>query len=490
MPKLVGFGKGLKVDSYLTCALGRGDNGLMRIRCHILGFLAALVFAWGVQAQIKLRVYIPDVANPEELNLKIPMTSNGTNFDLFFDLPKNEGTTISDAAKTYVPVLGTSLTSEASIFSLNGSSKADDLPQVSAGVPPDAVLTFEKEITVTSGDDELFLYAAVANEPDNDDWRVIGQNTNPVPASANEFRHKVAINLATFCEQSEIADCDELVGSDDSIMAELYFFLSESSNLSVNTKIDPNNSLYNHGVYYEVHLSSNLNDSTIVDILDVKRGDEGLSLQYRSNQTIDEFDRVLVAQYKDPGVTTIGDITPNQFLGEYSNILLFGDSDSDTFPALTEGSIFVEPLKNGEEAFLSVAFMDKFQFVTPLSDPESETPLEIETLLQEQSCFFFTAGFGQEHWVIDELKKFRDQVLKSSPLGNVLVDVYYKFAPQYAHIILDHSWLQYLVRGIAYTLVFMIQAYVALFIGGILLLALGLWLLFKRKALFNFSTRT
>lgn len=448
------------------------------------------------QAEITLKIYRPDVVDEDDLEIKIPMASNGSTFQLEVDLPSGDADSLSNAAKTFVPVLGTPKFPEASIYSHNSSSKADDLPQADSGVPPVASLTFEKEITITSGNDDLYLHAAVANSLSSNDWRVIGRNSSPISPSAQEERHKVSFSTEDFCSNSDQLECDDLVGSDDAVMAEVYFFLADSV-LPLNSEIDPEDSEYDHGVYYEVFLSSDVHASdpsipdeaiNLVKLLELSRGDESLKLKYESDFTIDQFQRVVVARYEDSSSDTSGGL----FIGSngtHGPLELFGETKDDEFPASTEGTLLVEPLTNGEEAILSVAFMDKYGFVTPLSDSKAETPLEIEVLLQEQSCFFFTAGFGREHWVIDELKKFRDQVLKTSPIGSVFVDIYYEVAPKYAYIILEHPWLQAIVRGVAYLLVFLIQGSRVFFVLSLFILGIALWRFGKWKTLFKHHSR-
>lgn len=486
MPLAASFCKGQKSKVCLTCGQGSGDNIKMLNALKFWGLLLLLVSSSGLYADIDLKIYRPDIVDGDELEIKIPMVSNGSLFELEVDLPSGSAGSLNGAAKTFVPILGDNDYPKASIYSLNSSSKANDLPQMTSSlVMSTASLTFEKEITITSGNDDLYLHAAVASSLSSNDWRVIGRNASRISPSAQEERHKVSFNLTDFCGKSDLLKCDELVDSDDAVMAQVYFFLADTI-LPLNSAVDPEDSGYNHGVYYEVYLSSDVHASNptnpgdegnLVDLLELRRGDESLNLKYKSDFTIDQFKRVIVAQY-------LGNVTDGDFIGE-SALKLFGNSKADEFPRSEEGTVLVEPLKNGEAATLSVAFMDKYGFVTPLSRSQTETPLEIEVLLQEQSCFFFTAGFGREHWVIDELKKFRDEVLTTTPIGSVVVDIYYELAPKYAYIILEHPWLQSMVRGIAYVLVFFIQSSRLVLALGLIALGFASWRLIRRRSSFQ-----
>jgi|GEM_PF-4209837 hypothetical protein len=497
MPVPWAFGKGLNARRSLTCRRRIGDNDQMFKTLKLLIIFLVIGSSNLALAQITLKIYKPDVVNQDELEIKIPMVSGGSTFELEVDLPSGDADSFSNPAKTYVPVLGTPGFPKSSIFSHNSSSKANDLPVAATGFAPSATLTFEKEITVKSGDSDLFLHAAVASDLDSNDWRVIGRNTSPISSTALEERHKVSFTTTSFCANSDRIECDDLVSSDDDVMSQVYFFLAENV-LLFNDEIDPESSAYNHGVYYEVSLSSRVHaadptapseDFNLVKIEEIRRGDESLNLKYRSDFTIEEFDRVIVARYLDDTKITIG----GQFIGEnatHGSLKLFGNVEGDEFPRSEEGIILVEPLTNGEAAILSIAFVDKYGFVTPLSNSETETPLKVEVLLQEQSCFFFTAGFGREHWVIDELKSFRDQVLRNSPLGNVLIDVYYEVAPKYAYVILDHPWLQATMRGIGYVLVFLIQSYSLIFTFLGLSLGWVIWRISRRKAFTNIFSKS
>jgi len=54
----------------------------------------------------------------------------------------------------------------------------------------------------------------------------------------------------------------------------------------------------------------------------------------------------------------------------------------------------------------------------------------------DSSCFVATAVYGtQSCEELDILREFRDEKLRPSPIGNVLVDVYYKVSPSFADFI-------------------------------------------------------
>ena len=82
-----------------------------------------------------------------------------------------------------------------------------------------------------------------------------------------------------------------------------------------------------------------------------------------------------------------------------------------------EAEVVLSSLKNGVPINLSVCIENKWGFCSLFPPSQTTTPQSLETFLQEQSCFFFSAGFGQQHYVIERLKWFRDHILRKLPGG-------------------------------------------------------------------------
>ena len=64
------------------------------------------------------------------------------------------------------------------------------------------------------------------------------------------------------------------------------------------------------------------------------------------------------------------------------------------------------------------------------------------------SCFIATAAYGTPMAEeIQILRKFRDEYLLTNPLGQAVVDLYYKFSPPIAEFITEHPSLKPIVRA-------------------------------------------
>lgn len=67
--------------------------------------------------------------------------------------------------------------------------------------------------------------------------------------------------------------------------------------------------------------------------------------------------------------------------------------------------------------------------------------------LKDTSCFIATAAYGTPTAVeIDKLRRFRDEYLRKSPLGNEFIRFYYENSPPIADFISEHEVLRIMVR--------------------------------------------
>lgn len=420
------------------------------IKLKLISYLLSLllIFSPMAFATLSVRVYVPDdVTDPEVFGT---LTGGGGNtYSLLIELPAgSDGTQSSNPVNIYVPGLDTSgMLANASLYSLNGSDRASFLPQFVTDDPPNSLLTIEQEVTITTNEPaQHFLHAAVANNAGSNDWRVIGINATAIGNGVSQLRRNISFNLTDFCDQSAAFNCNELAGS-NTITGQVYYFLA-SSNLGIGAQINPTASGLNHGVYFNINVSTRVYDANLeVKTFEPIIGDGSISLSYQGSAVMNAVDRVIVLQHLDSNPVEKG------FVGEYSTVKLFDNE----YPSNLTGKILVEPLENNVAASLSVAFVDKYNYATRVSNIVTGTPIEILALLREQSCFFFTAGFQRKHYVTDRLQKFRSNVLMKFSLGREFVRFYYTIGPKYAPLVLDRPWLQMMIKGIGYSVVFVLD---------------------------------
>ena len=78
---------------------------------------------------------------------------------------------------------------------------------------------------------------------------------------------------------------------------------------------------------------------------------------------------------------------------------------------------------------------------------EAEEEAKKELKLDDDFCFIATAAYGTPTAVeIDELRRFRDEYLRKSYLGNEFIEFYYANSPPIAKYISEHETLRTIVR--------------------------------------------
>lgn len=95
------------------------------------------------------------------------------------------------------------------------------------------------------------------------------------------------------------------------------------------------------------------------------------------------------------------------------------------------------------------------------------TPSEVVGLLDDKKCFIATAAWGsafEPH--VQTLRHFRDRFLKTSRLGNQLIELYYEHGSRAARWIEKHEAARFVVRGALWPLVAF--AWLSLQVGVIL----------------------
>lgn len=406
------------------------------MRYFLLGALICLSFQ--AYAADTVRVYDPS-------NLIVTgRTSPTESFTLGSDDPSGDATSEAAPARVYVPIqsgAGNHLFSTLNVTSLYNTADAAD------------VITYPLVIT-TGATNPVYLYAAVK-------YSVIGTSFFPVakvavsPSATNanvtfdlstlDICKAISANGNTACTNLAVGSVTEVA-----IKPIVYFFIS-TSNLDITgvSGFDPT-STNTGGVFFETQMSNRIYSSTdlITSITRLSVGDKRLIVEFTSSTTMDStvFKKVIVAntpadQPGNPNYNTL--ITVN--LGTIFN------RDVST---AQQGEFTLNELNNNGDYNLSIAFLDKFLFATTFSNSAYGKPMEIQELLKKNSCFLLTAGFGEEHYVINYFRHYRDHVLAKSWLGQKFIKVYYRSAPHYAGIIYQSESMRFSIRILAYILYF------------------------------------
>lgn len=330
----------------------------------------------------------------------------------------------------------------------DGLSSSNGPLFIGSSSPGTQSITMPLEIDA-DGRRSLFIAVKDTSISDGSEWVVIALENQVTTASQNDLELTFAFDPNLICTTYLISQCSSIIsGSTDRQVLNLFFFLADNgdsdSNFSLGSTIDPAD-YSGKGLYWDLSISSRLPSFTSgsITIDSARRGDKRILLDYTLPNSINDFKEIVViyqAQNSDP--------TP-------ASTLLFADiagalsSESvsfDDYGKNLNGTVNVKNLINNEtfDAYLGV--VDNYYLSPKFSDKATGSTAAIEELLKEQSCFFLTAGFGEDHPVIRGFRKFRDRVLLKKVLGKIFVTTYYKIAPNWAPWIYQHDGFRFMIR--------------------------------------------
>ncbi len=200
------------------------------------------------------------------------------------------------------------------------------------------------------------------------------------------------------------------------------------------------------GIHLELHFSSKVPSST-VSITNLRIGDTELIVDYTVDTAVDDYYKLLIFNY------TAAAVAPLTLAAANGLGAVWGSPLENT----QIGTIDIKNLVNLTTYNFGLALLNKYQFATTVSASRPGRPLEIEAFIKESACYFFSAGFGEEHYVLQYLRSFRDRILLTNYFGSKLVDFYYATAPEYVRYIYSSQTISAIVRGIAYFLYFLLN---------------------------------
>lgn len=381
-------------------------------------------------------------------------------FPLIIDKPSGDSTDENSAVEVYLPVNG--------VAALGGAlqlyfSKSATLPSVSSTTDK---IQFPLYINVDAPA-ALFLYAAV-KQTSGSNYKVIKKfsETRFTGSTTQEITFNIIPkDICTYIG----ADCAFATTGDLQKEYMVYFFLT---NTSLGNGASFEISTYPNGLYANMKMSNKVYDTADTPdvhtaLADIRTGDGRLFLSYTSDYAISDAYALKVYRHSGPatGQTPIGSATGG---------LLAKDLDY----SYTANDLQINDLINNTDYYLSVTFVDKYLFATKLSNVKRGTPLQIQELLKANQCFLLTAGFGENHFVIEYFRDFRDQVLSKFTLGQMFIKTYYELAPKYALAIYQHEYIRLGIRMFSYALYYLFHYF---YLVILLAVASGSVLLYRKS---------
>ncbi len=395
-------------------------------------------------------------------------------FSLTAESPSGDGATETAPGRVYLPVKNSLSNLNYSTLSLSGVASLFDISSTShyVSVP----------LSLTVGATEKYIYLAVRGGASGSEYFVSARSTSKysnVTNSSQSFsfsprdicKSVIINNISTVCNAGSGA-LDPTSITNVLYKPLLYFFLSdEPLAIDGSSQIVPSNANYSNGVFLEAQMSNRIFDaaSFIVSLNALRKGDGRLIGDFSANATMDSaiFKKVIVYQYTN--ATT--PILTNSPLGTASAGSIL-DKDISTNQS---GEFTLSGLTNSTPYKISIGFEDKFLFSTALSTSQAGTPTEIQELLKKQACYLLTAGFGEEHYVINYFRHYRDHVLAQNLLGRLFIKLYYFSAPAMAQFIYHSDLLRAGIRAVGYILFFifnipnyLLLLFVVVILGAIL----------------------
>lgn len=409
-------------------------------------FILLFLAVWSVQN------FADDTVRLHPTNELVVNGSTNVSFPLNV-LESSAGATPTEAvpAEIFVPMSGSS--TQENYFTIKGVTTL--FSAIGAGA-----INFPLYLNV--GATRKYLYIAVKGTTGN--YKIAQKQVDSYLSQTN-IDVIFPVSSQSICNQA--IDCSEFASSSSTEKAYFaYFFLSDQAALSIGDDLATPETTYPGGIYFKINMSNRVYTSAQVvpSIIEVRPGDKRLIVKYTAATSILKAKAVRILLRPNPVSVTVESPIQSYYTAEPSASL-----HPTEFAYGYEGEVTVNDLANGEEQYLSLLFEDQYKFGTVVSLDKVGRPQEIQELLKKNACFLLTAGFGEEHYVIDYFRGFRDNILASSYLGRSFIHFYYELAPKYALVIYQHEGIRAVIRVFAYSLYFIFNFYyvfVVAFVGA------------------------
>ena len=242
----------------------------------------------------------------------------------------------------------------------------------------------------------------------------------------------VSFTLDSMCTEADCADIQSTIDDRDETF-ELHFFFDSINQTNTHTGTQ-------NGFYLRLRMSDRVPQGNF-ELVNLIKGDERLTGQIINGDQITQMGndlyRLYVHRYPEAIITE----QISRSVGTAA-----GSQQGELLAAQLSGNVTVKNLVNGVDHNLAFALMNKYQFVSKLSNSKVASAEDILGLLEAQACFLLSAGFQKEHIVLEIFRGIRDSILMQFDWGKLFVNSYYRYAPPIAGMIYQDPVLAALVR--------------------------------------------
>lgn len=382
--------------------------------------------------------------NNQNGTLVVDLLTGGGSYSFNIREEKSTSSSKNRTHLLYLPLASGSGSSDNRKFSYHANR--DHLPDLSSGTITSGqnLLRFILYMSVVGNYNHLNVGISADSAPTS--FQVIGTFGFPTYTTG---AHYVDVDLKKVCEYSpsSVFNCSTFSSPNNDEFS-LFFFLA-TTNMSNGSSV---NSADYSGVIYRVKASNRIQDSAFPHLTNLTKGDSQLAGSVNGVTITQDF----YSWYSYATSSTCTDTATNETLSalgiSYSDLGYLANQSLNTV-------LRVNKLTNGTCYSTRFFECDKYGFCSYSTEQMSGTPETIEALLKKQACFFFTAGFNGEHYIVTYFQAWRDHFLRRFWLGRKFIHWYYNTAPQYTPYILERPWLQKVIRAVGYLLYGLIRGW-------------------------------
>ena len=398
-------------------------------------FVIFFIFSFGLMAASEIKLYLEDENDSNGDGDCLPyfyVSKTGSNLQkVFYEDVIELPTSSSTAVNVYVPYA--EVGDAAAAYTILDKNH---IPAPTGGYLHTKLVLSNSEV------EDLYLNVAVQDESDASKFRVVSITPVTVSNDTTEQINYLTISL----KASDDGVCSHVNCTFSGTFKDylLFIFFSKTDPLVFGEQIAESD--YS-GIYINLNLSNRVSDNAPTLQAPLVKGDGRLTAVFWGSAPSNHYkDIVFFYNAANAVNNTITDA-----------IAAGGSVSSEYYFPVVDGKIKIANLVNGNTYHVAIGYLDKYKFSSKLSTSAQGTPEEIEAFLKKNACYFISAGFGREHFVIDYFKDFRDRVLLQSGWGKDFVKWYYRTAPQYAHYIYNSKILSFSVRTMSYILYFLMN---------------------------------